>query len=103
MIVKIDTEAKTISLADADNTEKLHAEVTGSMNPALVDEVIADNAAGRLVGPNAYLSVAKLREWAAGNTSDGWDTRFQAMLNKAGEQGWMNDDRTYVMAHLVEA
>lgn len=102
MFVKIDTGAKTIELIEPDNTNELHVEVHGSANPADIDEVIADNAAGRLVGDNAYLAVEKLREWAEGNVPDDWATRFQLMLNKAGENGWMNDDRTYVMAHIKQ-
>ena len=26
--------------------------------------------------------------------------RFRKMLDYAGSQGWMNDDRSYVMGHL---
>ena len=103
MFLKIDTGEKTISLADPDNCDEFHVEVSGSMNPAEVDEVIADNGAGRLVGDNAFVSVAKVREWAAGNVADGWETRFQVMLDLAGRNGWMNDDRTYIQAHLKSA
>lgn len=103
MYLKIDTGAKTIELADPDDCEKFHVEVSGSMNPADIDEVIADNAAGRLVGDNAYVSVEKVRGWAEGRVGDDWPKRFQMMLEAAGRNGWMNDDRTYVMAHIKPA
>lgn len=100
MYLKLDTGANTIELVDPDNCEVFHVEVAGSMEPADVDEVIAGNAAGRLVGDSAYISVDKIRAWAEGRTGDDWPTRFQVMLDNAGRNGWMNDDRTYVMAHL---
>ncbi len=103
MILQIDTAAGTIELVDPDDTERFHVEAPAGASDADIDEVIANNGAGRLVGDNAWISVEKLRGWAEGRTGDGWAMQFQMMLNKAGERGWMNDDRTYVMAHIVKA
>lgn len=103
MELRLDTGAKSIELNDPDNCDDFKVVVSGSMDPAEVDETIASVGAGRLVGPDAWIAVHSLREWAAGKTSDGWDARFQRLLDEAGRNGRMNDDRTYLMSHLTQA
>lgn len=103
MLLRLDTNAKSLELQDPDDCDDFKVEVTGSMNPADVDETIASAGAGRLVGAHAFIAVASIRQWADGNTSDGWDTRFQALLDKAGREGRMNDDRSYLYADYAEA
>ena len=101
MILQLDTNAKTVSLTEPDDCDEIHVEVSGSTNPADVDETIASVGAGRLVGNDAWIAVASLRAWAEGKVGDGWDKRFQAMLDQAGRAGRMNDDRSYVMAPIA--
>lgn len=103
MLLRLDTNEKSLELQDPDNCDDFVVEVTGSMNPAEVDETIASVGAGRLVGPHAWIAVASIRQWADGKTSDGWDGRFQQLLDKAGREGRMNDDRTYLYADYHEA
>jgi hypothetical protein len=100
MFLRLDTDAKTIELVDPDNCDEFHLEVSGDPNPADIDETIAAAGAGRLVGPNAWIAVDRLRQMAEGKVSEDWPTRFQMMLDAAGRNGWMNDDRSYVMGHL---
>ena len=100
MYLKVDSDAKTATLEDPDDCEEFHVLVVGGGNDGDVDEAIADLGAGRLVGPNAYIAVHRLEELAQGRVGDDWPVRFRKMLDYAGSQGWMNDDRSYVMGHL---
>jgi hypothetical protein len=100
MYLRVDTNAKTSAIADQDNTEEFHVVVEGPRDPADIDESLA--GLGRLVGTNVYVGVAQLRAIAEeAGVSDGWDGRFRAMLDHAGQNGWLNDDRSYLQGHIV--
>jgi hypothetical protein len=100
MYLRVDTTAKSTELMDADNTEEFHVVVEGPRNPADIDESLA--GLGRLVGTNVYVGVAQLRALAeAAGHGDDWDARFRAMLDHAGQNGWLNDDRSYLQGHIA--
>jgi len=98
MYLRVDTAAKKTDLVDPDNTEEFHVVVVGSTDPAEIDESLA--GLGRLVGPDVYVGVAQLRTLAEGNVGDDWDTKFRAMLDRAGQNGWLNDDRSYLQGQI---
>lgn len=98
MLLRLNTSDKTVELHEPDNCDDFKVEVTGPMDPAEIDETIASVGAGRLVGPHAWIAVSSIRAWSEGKTGDGWDDRFQRLLDKAGREGRMNDDRSYLYA-----
>jgi hypothetical protein len=103
MLLRLQTDEKSLQLEDPDDCNDFTVVVEGSMNPAEVDETIASAGAGRLVGPHAWIAVASIRQWAEGKVGDDWDTRFQALLDKAGRDGRLNDDRSYLYADYKPA
>jgi len=100
MLLRLDTNAKSLELRDPDDCGEFSVEVAGSDNPADIDETIASAGAGRLVGQHAFIAVASIRQWADGHTGDGWDDRFQQLLDQASRDGRMNDDRSYLYADI---
>lgn len=103
MLLRLDTNAKSVELDDPDDCEDFKIEVVGSMDPAEVDETIASAGAGRLVGPHAWIAVSSIRQWTNGRTSEDWDARFRQMLDKAGREGRLNDDRSYLYSDFQAA
>ncbi|MCU0270817.1 MAG: hypothetical protein MUF83_19535 [Acidimicrobiales bacterium] len=103
MYLRVDTTAKTMALVEPDDTDEFHLEVPGSTDLELIDETVASQGAGRLVGGDAWISIVWLRAHAEGNVGDDWPMRFQKMLDYAGSKGWLNDDRTYVRGHIKNA
>ena len=103
MLLKLDTGAKSVELQKPDDCGDFKVKVLGSMDPADIDETIASAGAGRLVGPHAWIAISSIRQWAEGNTTDGWDERFQRLLDEAGRAGRLNDDRSYLYADYSEA
>lgn len=100
MFLRVDTDSVTATLEDPDNCDEFHVLIVGAGNEDAIDEAIAALGAGRLVGPNAFVAVHRLEELAEGRVGDDWPARFHKMLDYASSQGWMNDDRSYVMGHL---
>lgn len=100
MFLRVDTDAMTTTLEEPDDCDEFHVLVVGSGDDDAVDEAIATIGAGRLVGPNAFVAVHRLEELAEGRVGDDWPVRFRKMLDHASSQGWMNDDRSYVMGHI---
>lgn len=101
MILAVDTEAKTSQLSDADNCDSITIVVTGSQHPADIDEVLMGT--GRLAGDAAWINIDSIRGMAEGQAGDGWPTRFQMLLDKAGRSGGLNDDRTYISVPVTAA
>jgi hypothetical protein len=98
MLLRLNTDDKTLEMHEPDDCDDFIVEVNGTMDPAEVDETIASAGAGRLVGPHAWIAIESIRVWAEGKTSDDWDKRFQMLLDRASRAGRMNDDRSYLYA-----
>lgn len=101
MILRIDTNAKSRELAEAHDCSGIRVEVTGSMHPVDIDEVIA--GVGRLAGENAWLNLDELEAMAAGNVGDDWIVEFRKFIDGAGRQGRLNDERNYILAPVEKA
>lgn len=100
MYLQVDTEAKTTELHEPNNTDEFHIVVHGPHDPAHIDEALA--GLGRMVGSDFYIGVAQLKALAEPMVEDGWDVKFRLMLDHAGQNGWLNDDRSYLQAHIKE-
>lgn len=100
MYLKVDTNDKTTQLMDPENTDEFHIEVHGPHDPAHIDEALA--GLGRMVGSDFYIGVAQLREIALPMVDEGWETKFRLLLDAAGQEGRLNDDRSYLMATVKD-
>ncbi len=98
MIVRLRPGAAP-ELADADRFDRLHAE---SAVP------VGETDPGSLVRPgtdddHVWLVIAELRAAAvAASTVPDAAARFDAMIDVAAGQGWLDDDGTSVRAHVVD-
>lgn len=97
MHVSVDLTRQTATLEDADDLDRLHVQVAGGEDLDRVAEVLAP--LGRIEGDHAYLDIDALRR-AAGRTDPGWSSRFDAMVDVARSNGWLDEAGTSIQAHL---
>lgn len=64
-----------------------------------VDHVLTSTGLGRLDGEHAWLSIAELRDHARIDDPE-WDEEFDAMIDYARSQAWLDESGTAVRAHV---
>jgi hypothetical protein len=102
MIVQVLREASgktTVRVLDADDCGRLH--VAADIGPAGVDAALAAAGVGRLADDTtAMLDAGSLRRLAEadGPLAADWPSRWAAMLDNAGQRGWVRDGE--IQAHV---
>lgn len=101
MILQVDTNAKTVELAQADDCTSFRILVTGSQRAADIDECIAGR--GRMFGENAWIDITSLEAMADGQVGDDWAAKFRTFIDECGRNGRLNDERNYILAPVEPA
>ena len=91
-----------VALQQPEVVTDLYASFYQRFTPDRLAAVLSDHAGGELLpdGAHIMIPVATLRRLAAGRVPDGWDADFAAMLEKARERGFLNEEGDAVRAHL---
>ena len=91
-----------VDLRQPEVVTDLYASFRERLTPDRLAALLADHAGGELLtdGAHIMIPVATLRRLAEGRVPDGWDADFEAMLAKAGERGFLNEEGDQVRAHL---
>lgn len=100
MIIRFETSATAAGppvVDERDDFGRFHVEVAGDGD---VDAAVS--TFGRLDddGDHAWISVQAIREATSGPVDEGWEQRFQGMLDYAGSKGWLDEDRAAIRAHI---
>jgi hypothetical protein len=95
MILVLDPAAQRASLADSDNFRQLHAQLPPAGEPG---GALAEIARPADDGLHLWVSVARLRE--LGPATEGWQQRFDAMIDYARGKGWVDAGGTMVRVHI---
>lgn len=86
-------------LDEADDLTGLKIVVLNGVPPELARDQIR-NLGPEISERESWVSVALLRELAAGHTSPGWGARFDDMLTFARTRGWVDDGGRNVRVHI---
>jgi hypothetical protein len=99
MIVDI-TDGAAV-LAEPDDCGRFEVRVADGLPTGTLDTVLSTTGAGRRSGSDQVaVNVAWLRTVARDVQAD-WPDRFDKMLTFAGTKGWLTDDGTAVLGHIV--
>lgn len=98
MIVVADDAAE---LVDADDCTRFHVEVRGDVDVAAV---LDTSGAGTLDadGEHALIEIGWVRQHASG-VGPQWEQDFDAMIDYARGQGWVDEADSSIVAHLERA
>jgi hypothetical protein len=89
-----------VAVLDSQNLSALHVELRDVGDKA-AGKALADAGLGEMDGDYAWLLVSALRNAGKGGTGSDWGRRFDAMLDHAGRNGWADEKRSRVRAHVV--
>jgi hypothetical protein len=98
MFIKVDTPRGVANLEDPADTEKLFVQVVGDAD---AEEPL--RAFGRLDGAgHAWIELVAVKAAAAGRVPDEWLGSFDAMVERAREQGRLSEDGESVRAEIEQ-
>ena len=97
-------EVPEVRVVDVDDLTKLHLAL-GAVTDEEADGVLRDAGLGRLQdAQTGVLDVAALRAAAEPQAgSEDWAQRWDGMVAKARESGWLSDDGSSVQVHVESA
>jgi hypothetical protein len=87
-----------VDLVDAEDTRAFHVEVRGDDDVAAALE---EAGAGTLAddGDHAHIAIGWVRQHAVGVGPE-WEQEFDAMLDFARTNGWIEEGSSSIVAHL---
>lgn len=97
MYVKVHSD-KEASVQDVENLRELAVRAHG-VDVNRISAALQASGLGAVEGDHAWLDVERLRRSGPAKLSQ-WSEGFDGMISYAGKQGWLNEDRTRVRAHL---
>ena len=100
MIVNVD-ESGSVALTAADDFKRFHVVASPSMAPGAIAAVLKTSLPDE--PDHVYVSIAAIRDMAAGARDADWESGFAQMLEFCGEHGWLSEDGTCVKAHRRKA
>ena len=107
MELVLELESVSVTLAEPDDTKHLSVRVSGPPGAApathaeRLERVLSGLHLGRLGRDgDARLNRDALRFRAAGEVSDDWDARFEAMCGYAESKGWVDPVDGALQAHV---
>jgi hypothetical protein len=97
-------ERPEVRVVDVDDLARLHLAL-GAVTNEEADEALRTAGLGELTDEDTgWLDVAALRSAAEREAGGGdWPQRFDGMLGKAREHGWVSDDGARVRVHVESA
>jgi hypothetical protein len=99
--VDLASEPPSLALVEPDDCTSFDVTVTGTGDDTDLDRALVDAGVGRTDKDEALVTVAAVRRLAAGAVGEGWDGRFEAMVDYARGRGWLTDDAESIRAHIV--
>jgi hypothetical protein len=96
-------ELPEVRVVDVGDLARLHLAL-GAVTNEEADSALQQAGLGRLEGETGWLDVAALRsagDREAGDTD--WAGRFDDMVAKAREKGWVSDDGESLQVHVESA
>jgi hypothetical protein len=97
-------ERPEVRVVDVDDLARLHLAL-GEVTDEEADEALRAAGLGELAdAETGWLDVAALKAAAEREAGGGdWPQRFDTMLTKAREHGWLSDDGARVQVHVESA
>lgn len=89
-----------VAVLDSQDLSQLHVELR-DVGDRAAGTALADAGLGEMDGEHAWLLVSALRNAAKGGTGSDWSRRFETMLDFARRNGWADEKRTRLRAHVV--
>jgi hypothetical protein len=93
--------APMVCLRDEEDLTSFSVRIPGSYPRDQLASSLRTVGAGRLLDDEAAISVEWLRARTAEKSAK-WQAEFDGMLAYASTRGWMDVERTVVMAHIEE-
>lgn len=104
VVVNLDAVPPTVALEDPTDTRRFSVQVTGHGDSAPLAQTLESQGVGHLADPHtAFISVARVRQLAAGRVPDTWEHDFKGMLDYADSKGWLTDHGSMIQAHVEES
>jgi hypothetical protein len=100
VVVDLSVTPARVWLDEPQDCSRFHVAVRGDGDDASFDRALADSRAGRMTGDDALITVAAVRDLAAGTVDDRWEGDFSAMLDYARGRGWVTEDGEAIRAHV---
>jgi len=88
------------TIHDLDDLRELQVLTRGATRDETDAALVAANL-GSVAADHAWLAVTALQSAGTGR-GDAWEKEFADMIDYAGTQGWLSEDRLLVRAHLTE-
>ncbi|WP_372698861.1 hypothetical protein [Arthrobacter sp. JSM 101049] len=94
------SNAHQATVHDMDNLRELQVRTHGATRDE-TDAALVAAGLGSVAADHAWLGVTALQA-AGADRGDSWEQAFTDMIDHAGTQGWLSEDRLLVRAHLIE-
>lgn len=96
-------DGRDVALESPDDCTAFHVQVVGDDGGGVgVGEALDASGAGRLAedGEHGLIEIGWIRQAATGRVDPDWDQRFEAMVDYARGQGWVDEGESSIVGHI---
>ncbi|MEM7339417.1 MAG: hypothetical protein AAF467_12265 [Actinomycetota bacterium] len=102
MFIRLDFATGALTLEQPDDCTAFHVEAVGASAPTTTSVADGLGLVGRVADDeHVWVEMASVRQMASGQVEPGWPDDFDAMVDFARSNGWVDESGSALRAHIV--